>query len=101
MCLEFSAVENPVLKQVYDFYSFNVIPPVGKLVAGAQEGVGLHSDPATGDAQPYQYLVESIRKFHDQETLASLMRKAGFQGVTYTNLTGGIVAIHSGFRMTA
>jgi 2-methoxy-6-polyprenyl-1,4-benzoquinol methylase len=84
MCMEFSKVQDPLLRQAYDLYSFNVIPPVGGLVAG--------------DAQPYQYLVESIRKWHDQETLAALMRQAGMKQVTYTNVLNGVVAVHSGFR---
>lgn len=85
MCMEFSQVNDTVLRELYDAYSFNVIPALGAAVAG--------------DAPSYQYLVESIRKFPDQETLASYMRDAGMEHVTYTNIMGGIVAIHSGFRM--
>uniref|UniRef100_A0A7S0VRP3 2-methoxy-6-polyprenyl-1,4-benzoquinol methylase, mitochondrial n=1 Tax=Polytomella parva TaxID=51329 RepID=A0A7S0VRP3_9CHLO len=87
LILEFSQVKDPVLRQVYDLYSFNVIPAVGGLVAG--------------DASSYQYLVESIRKFPDQETFAGMIRSAGFKWVTYENLLGGIVAMHSGFKLKA
>lgn len=85
MCLEFSEVQVPGLKQFYDFYSFNVIPPMGKLLAN--------------DSESYQYLVESIRKFPKQTEFAGLIEDAGFKCVTYTNLTGGMVAIHSGFKI--
>ena len=85
MCLEFSEVEVPVLKQFYDFYSFNVIPGLGKLLAN--------------DSESYQYLVESIRQFPKQKEFASLIEDAGFKCVTYTNLTGGMVAVHSGFKI--
>ena len=85
MCLEFSEVEVPGLKQFYDFYSFNVIPGLGKLLAN--------------DSESYQYLVESIRKFPKQTEFAGLVEDAGFKCVTYTNLTGGMVAIHSGFKI--
>lgn len=85
MCLEFSEVQVPGLKQLYDFYSFNVIPPMGKLLAN--------------DSESYQYLVESIRKFPKQTEFAGMIEDAGFKCVTYTNLTGGMVAIHSGFKI--
>jgi len=85
LCMEFSQVKDPLLRQAYDAYSFNVIPAMGGFLAG--------------DPQPYQYLVESIRQFHDQETLADLMRDAGMKHVTYKNILGGVVAIHSGFRL--
>lgn len=84
MCLEFSQLPSPVLQSVYDTYSFNVIPALGEFVAN--------------DRASYQYLVESIRKFSDQETLAGRMEQAGFEGAKYTNLTGGIVAIHEGWK---
>lgn len=84
MCLEFSQIPNPVLRQIYDTYSFNVIPGLGELVAN--------------DRASYQYLVESIRKFSNQQELISRMRAAGFQETKYTNLTGGIVAIHEGWK---
>jgi ubiquinone/menaquinone biosynthesis methyltransferase len=84
MCLEFSQVPDPVLRQIYDTYSFNVIPSMGGLVAN--------------DRASYQYLVESIRKFSNQEELVGRMEKAGMQLCKYTNLTGGIVALHEGFK---
>ncbi|GBF90365.1 hypothetical protein Rsub_02471 [Raphidocelis subcapitata] len=84
LCLEFSQVTVPLLRQAYDAYSFAVIPRVGQLVAG--------------DAESYQYLVESIRRFPDQEAFAGMMRAEGFQAVTYENLTAGVVALHSGFK---
>lgn len=85
LCLEFSEVDVPGLDRIYDFWSFNAIPPIGKMV--------------TGDGDPYQYLVESIRKFPNQETFADMIRKAGFSRVDYTNYTGGIAAIHSGWKI--
>jgi len=85
MCLEFSKVENPVLAKIYDFYSFNIIPHVGQFVAG--------------DKDSYQYLVESIRKFPSQNEFNKMIAAAGFDNVSYTNLTGGVVAIHSGWKL--
>ncbi len=85
LCLEFSTCEVPLLDRLYDFHSFEVIPRLGQLTAG------------NGDA--YRYLVESIRKFPKQEAFAEMMRAAGFSRVTYRNLTGGIAAIHSGWRI--
>ena len=85
LCLEFSEVQVPILDRIYDFHSFEVIPRLGRLAAG--------------DAQPYQYLVESIRKFPKQETFAAMIRAAGFHNVSYRNLTGGVAAIHSGWRI--
>ncbi|MEO0496543.1 MAG: bifunctional demethylmenaquinone methyltransferase/2-methoxy-6-polyprenyl-1,4-benzoquinol methylase UbiE [Pseudomonadota bacterium] len=82
MCLEFSAVDFPGFDRVYDAWSFNAIPPIGRIV--------------TGDAEPYQYLVESIRKFPDQERFAGMIRDAGFSQVKYRNFNGGIVAMHTG-----
>ena len=84
MCLEFSEVQIPLFKQVYDTYSFNAIPILGQLLAN--------------DRDSYQYLVESIRKFPKQAEFASLIEEAGFKVVTYTNYTGGIVALHSGYK---
>ena len=81
MCLEFSKVVTPGLDKVYDFYSFQLLPKMGKLVAN--------------DEESYQYLAESIRKFPDQKTFAEMIRDAGMEQVTYRNLTGGIAAIHS------
>ena len=84
MCLEFSQVPDPFLRQIYDTYSFNVIPGMGELVAN--------------DRASYQYLIESIRKFSNQQELVGRMEAAGFQLCKYTNLTGGIVAIHEGWK---
>jgi ubiquinone/menaquinone biosynthesis methyltransferase len=84
MCLEFSQVPNTVLRKIYDTYSFNVIPAMGEMVAN--------------DRASYQYLVESIRQFSNQEELVQRMKTAGFQGVKYTNLTGGVVALHEGWK---
>lgn len=83
-CLEFSHVDNPLLAKAYDFYSYNVIPKIGKTVAK--------------DEDSYQYLVESIRKFPDQETLKNRLMEAGFDKAEYQNLTGGIAAIHTGWK---
>jgi demethylmenaquinone methyltransferase/2-methoxy-6-polyprenyl-1,4-benzoquinol methylase len=85
MCLEFSEVQVPILDKLYDLHSFHVIPRLGQLAAGA--------------AEPYQYLVESIRKFPKQEAFAAMIRDAGFEQVSYRNLTGGVAAIHSGWRI--
>ncbi|TNN45769.1 2-methoxy-6-polyprenyl-1,4-benzoquinol methylase, mitochondrial [Liparis tanakae] len=85
MCLEFSKVTNPVLSRLYDEYSFKVIPVLGEVIAG--------------DWKSYQYLVESIRKFPDQEEFHHLIEDAGFCCVTHQNFTGGVVALHSGFKL--
>ncbi len=85
LCLEFSAVQTPMLDTLYDAYSFQVIPKLGGWVAG--------------DEDAYRYLVESIRKFPDQERFAAMIRGAGFERVQYRNLTGGIAALHSGWRI--
>ncbi|KAH8482072.1 hypothetical protein Peur_068346 [Populus x canadensis] len=85
LCLELSHVEVPVFKELYDYYSFSVIPAVGELVAG--------------DRDSYQYLVESIRRFPPQVKFASMIADAGFQKVEYENLVGGVVAIHSGLKI--
>ena len=85
LCLEFSNVEMPLLDRLYDAYSFNAIPALGHLVAG--------------DADSYRYLVESIRRFPDQERFAQMIKDTGFERVRYRNLTGGIAAIHSGWRI--
>ena len=85
LCLEFSQVENPLLRAAYTTYSFNVIPEIGQLVAG--------------DRDSYQYLVESIARFPDQETFRLMTEDAGFKGTSFVNMTGGIVAIHTGFKM--
>ncbi|KAH6556271.1 hypothetical protein KP509_1Z192600 [Ceratopteris richardii] len=85
LCLELSHVENLMFKQLYDFYSFSIIPRVGEVVAN--------------DKDSYQYLVESIRRFPKQEDFAQMIQQAGFQKVEYENLVGGVVAIHSGFKL--
>jgi demethylmenaquinone methyltransferase/2-methoxy-6-polyprenyl-1,4-benzoquinol methylase len=84
LCLEFSQADVPILDLIYDFHSFEVIPRLGRLAAG--------------DEGSYRYLVESIRKFPDQEAFAEMIRAAGFSRVLFHNLTGGIAAIHSGWR---
>lgn len=85
LCLEFSEVQTPILDRLYDFHSFEVIPRLGQAVAG--------------DADSYRYLVESIRKFPNQERFAGMIRDAGFARVSYRNLTGGVAAIHSGWKI--
>ncbi|XP_026980361.1 2-methoxy-6-polyprenyl-1,4-benzoquinol methylase, mitochondrial isoform X1 [Sagmatias obliquidens] len=85
LCLEFSQVNNPLVSRLYDVYSFQVIPVLGEVIAG--------------DWKSYQYLVESIRQFPSQEEFKEMIEDAGFQKVTYENLTSGIVAIHSGFKL--
>lgn len=85
LCLELSHVDVPIFKDIYDVYSFSVIPAVGELVAG--------------DRQSYQYLVESIRRFPKQEKFAQMIQEAGFEAVEYENLVGGVVAIHSGVKL--
>lgn len=85
LCLEFSRVVLPVMRDLYDRYSFDVLPKVGAMVAGNREA--------------YQYLVESIRKFPPQEELAERMARAGLEQVRYRNLSGGIAALHSGWRL--
>jgi len=84
LVLEFSKPVVPGLKPVYDVYSFSVLPWLGKRIAG--------------DSDSYQYLAESIRRFPDQETLCDMMREAGLEDCRYHNLSGGIVALHKGFR---
>ncbi len=85
MVLEFSTMVIPTLNKLYEQYSFKVIPEFGKLI--------------TGDRDSYQYLVESIQKHPDQETLKDMMDQAGFSMTTYNNLTGGIVAVHRGVKL--
>jgi demethylmenaquinone methyltransferase/2-methoxy-6-polyprenyl-1,4-benzoquinol methylase len=85
MVLEFSRIPNDLMQKIYDLYSFNVIPVMGQVV--------------TGDRASYQYLVESIRKFPDQERFAGMIRSAGFGQVKYRNLTMGIAALHSGWKL--
>ena len=85
MVLEFSQLPNPMMPKAYDLYSFNVIPRMGQLIAN--------------DRDSYQYLVESIRKFPDQDTFLSMVRKAGFENAKYRNLSLGIAALHSGWKI--
>src|SRR5690606_2601350 len=85
LCLEFSAVDMPLLDRIYDAWSFRAIPGMGKVV--------------TGDSQPYSYLVESIRKFPDQRNFAMMVERAGFDRVTFRNYSGGIAALHSGWKL--
>ena len=85
MVLEFSHLPNPMMQKAYDLYSFNVIPQLGKVI--------------TGDRDSYQYLVESIRKFPDQETFATMISEAGFAQVKYRNLSMGIATLHSGWKI--
>ncbi len=85
VCLEFSAVDVPGLDALYERYSFDVIPALGRMVAG--------------DAESYRYLVESIRRFPKPEAFAAMIRKAGFSRVSHRVMTGGIVAMHSGWRL--
>jgi demethylmenaquinone methyltransferase / 2-methoxy-6-polyprenyl-1,4-benzoquinol methylase len=85
LCLEFSRVDLPIVDQMYDAYSFAAIPALGKVV--------------TGDGAPYRYLVESIRKFPSPDSFAEMIGEAGFARVHFTRLSGGIVAIHSGWKL--
>lgn len=85
LCLEFSECRVPILDRAYDFHSFEIIPRLGQWAAG--------------DSESYRYLVESIRRFPKQEAFADLIREAGFSRVTYRNLTGGIAAIHGGWKI--
>jgi demethylmenaquinone methyltransferase/2-methoxy-6-polyprenyl-1,4-benzoquinol methylase len=85
LCLEFSAVDVPGLDALYELYSFNVIPAIG--------------DAVTGDREAYRYLVESIRKFPKPKAFAQMMTDAGFRRAAFTPMTGGVVALHSGWRL--
>lgn len=85
LVLEFSEVQMPFLDKAYDGWSFGAIPQIGAMV--------------TGDAEPYQYLVESIRKFPNQTDFAKMISRAGFSQVTYKNYTAGIAALHSGWKI--
>jgi demethylmenaquinone methyltransferase/2-methoxy-6-polyprenyl-1,4-benzoquinol methylase len=84
LVLEFSKPEHELVNKAYDFYSFNILPKMGELVAK--------------DGASYQYLAESIRMHPDQETLKDMMDNAGFEQTTYKNLTGGVVALHKGYK---
>jgi demethylmenaquinone methyltransferase/2-methoxy-6-polyprenyl-1,4-benzoquinol methylase len=85
MVLEFSQLPNPMMQKAYDLYSFNVIPRMGQLIAN--------------DRDSYQYLVESIRNFPDQETFLAMVKAAGFGQAKYRNLTMGVAALHSGWKI--
>jgi len=85
MVLEFSQLPNAMMQKAYDLYSFNVIPRMGQVIAG--------------DRESYQYLVESIRKFPNQETFLGMVRAAGFGNAKYRNLTMGVAALHSGWKL--
>ncbi len=85
LCLEFSNVDVPGLDKIYDLFSFQVIPRIGEAV--------------TGDREAYQYLVESIRKFPKPKAFAQMIETAGFRRVSFTAMTGGVVALHSGWKL--
>jgi len=85
MCLEFSPNVCPMFKPIYDLYSYHVIPPLGQVIAG--------------DWDSYQYLVESIRKFPNQDEFALMIEAAGFQAVRFENYTGGVAVLHDGFKI--
>jgi len=85
LCLEFSRVDLPVMDRLYDAYSFAAIPPIGKMV--------------TGDGGAYRYLVESIRRFPSQTALCDLIEAAGLERPRFRNLTGGVAALHSAWRL--
>jgi len=85
LCLEFSKVSSPLLSKCYDAFSFQIIPKMGEIVAG--------------DRASYQYLVESIRRFPNQKTFLEMIQKAGFAQTSYRNMTGGVVALHSGWKV--
>jgi demethylmenaquinone methyltransferase / 2-methoxy-6-polyprenyl-1,4-benzoquinol methylase len=84
LVLEFSKPQHEIMSKLYDFYSFNILPKMGSMVAQ--------------DSESYQYLAESIRMHPDQETLKSMMEQAGLEQVEYFNLTDGVVALHRGFK---
>jgi demethylmenaquinone methyltransferase/2-methoxy-6-polyprenyl-1,4-benzoquinol methylase len=84
-CLEFSSVNVPALDRLYDFYSLNIIPALGGMVVG--------------DAESYRYLVESIRRIPKPQAFAALLRGAGFARVSFQTMSGGIVVLHSGWRL--
>jgi demethylmenaquinone methyltransferase/2-methoxy-6-polyprenyl-1,4-benzoquinol methylase len=84
-CLEFSVVQNAALSKLYDLWSFNVLPQLGRMVAN--------------DEAAYRYLAESIRTFPAQHELSGMMSRAGFAQVRFRNLSNGIAAIHSGWKL--
>jgi demethylmenaquinone methyltransferase/2-methoxy-6-polyprenyl-1,4-benzoquinol methylase len=85
MVLEFSQIPNELMQKVYDLYSFNIIPRLGQAIAN--------------DRDSYQYLVESIRQFPDQDTFLGMVRQAGFENAKYRNLSMGIACLHSGWKI--
>ena len=85
LCLEFSEVDMPLLDRAYEAWSFKAIPQIGRMVAG--------------DSEPYSYLVESIRKFPNQANFAAMISRAGFGRVTFRNYSGGVAALHSGWKL--
>jgi demethylmenaquinone methyltransferase/2-methoxy-6-polyprenyl-1,4-benzoquinol methylase len=85
LCLEFSQIENKVIKKAYDGYAFGLIPKIGKFVAA--------------DQKAYEYLVQSIHLFHKADKLANMMRRTGFYNVKYRQLLFGVVAIHTGYKV--
>ena len=87
VCLEFSKPVSEALSAAYDAYSFRFIPRIGEWIAGERDA--------------YQYLVESIRRFPDQPSFAGMMRQAGFGRVEWSNLTGGVAAVHQGWALRA
>lgn len=84
LCLEFSKPDCNSISKIYDFYSFNIIPKFGKVIADNEDG--------------YRYLAESINRFPSQEVFKNMIAKEGYKSVNYTNITGGIVAVHSGYK---
>jgi len=85
LCLEFTPEITPSLQPLYDFYSFQVLPRLGRIV--------------TGDREAYAYLADSIRRFPRQSELAEMIERAGLDQVRYRNLTGGVAALHSAWRL--
>ena len=85
ICLEFSHVENELFKNLYDFWSFNLMPSIGEKI--------------TGDKDAYIYLVESIRQFPTQPEVSAMLSEAGFSRIRFRNLSNGIVALHSGWKI--
>ncbi|MEG8099232.1 bifunctional demethylmenaquinone methyltransferase/2-methoxy-6-polyprenyl-1,4-benzoquinol methylase UbiE [Candidatus Liberibacter brunswickensis] len=85
LILEFSEVQEPIFRKFYDMWSFNAIPKIGRLI--------------TGDGEPYQYLVESIRRFPNQQDFAKIISAEGFSNVSFANYTNGVVALHSGWKL--
>ena len=85
LCLEFSDMDLPLFEKVYDAWSFNAIPQFGRAI--------------TGDGEPYRYLVESIRKFPNQQDFAAMIEAAGLSRVKWTNFTGGVAALHSAWKL--